>query len=550
MLVAVVLAAGAAMVMSVLATEKYRATSGVLISAGIRSIESEAGVAAGSEVEAEVRAVVGDEPELSVEIVEGADVLRLSAVSTNAENAAFAANTFADVVVAPRGEGAEVIDRATVPADPFEPRTWRNVLLAAGAGLLIGLVAAWIVRRADSTIRSRRQLADVTGVPNLAVIPRVPLGEPRPDGLATARDPNSVESEAYRTLRTAYEFVTADLGATVVMVTSPRPGEGKSSVASNLAAAAALAGRRVVLVDGDLRKPRVHRMFGLANVCGLSSVLTGEATLGGAVQRVESEGNLAVLSAGPPPPDPAELLTSERLGLALGALAQAADLVVVDVPPVLPVTDATILAQHVDVVLLAATADVSDRREWAEMMERLDVVGATVIGTVLSRADARVESSASYRYAPSAPPPGWWVSEAGGGEAGGVVGNGEADGGHRDHGGDAPSAQRKDTTEALPRSELLTWAETAPDATHEPVGAGGAEGRNGSGDEHGDHGRPDIGLDGAGSGDRDSGSTADETGDGPSEPPPVRNFGPPSVDELAARHEEQRPEGEQGADDR
>jgi hypothetical protein len=194
-------------------------------------------VASGSELVGEVRAVVGDEPELSVEAVD-ADVLEFTATSTNADNAATAANAYADVYVA-QAPGAEVVDRAEVPSDPYEPDVARNVLLAALAGLVIGVVAALLVAWRDGTIRSERQLTKVTGVANLAVIPRHPLGEVRPDDVAVLRDPNSIESEAYRTLRTVLDFVAQDRPFTVVLVTSPRPGEGKSSVAANLAAAVA-----------------------------------------------------------------------------------------------------------------------------------------------------------------------------------------------------------------------------------------------------------------------------------------------------------------------
>ena len=277
---------------------------------------------------------------------------------------------------------------------------------------MIGVVAALLVAWRDTTIRSDRQLAKLTHVPNLAVIPRHPLGEVRPDDVAVLRDPNSIESEAYRTLRTVLDFVAQDRPFTVLLVTSPRPGEGKSSVAANLAAAAAQAGRKVVLVDGDLRRPQVHRLFVTGNDLGLSSVLTGEAPLQQCVQRVDPDRNVALLTAGPPPPDPAELLTDERLRLALESLAGASDLVVIDAPPVLPVADPIILAQVADATLLVATAGFSDRREWTETLDRLGKVNAEVIGTVLLRPDSRVHATPSYRYAPSAAPAHWWVTEA------------------------------------------------------------------------------------------------------------------------------------------
>jgi capsular exopolysaccharide synthesis family protein len=406
-LVAVVVAAVVALALSLLSTPRYRATADVLAGPGADGVELL--VASGSELVTDVRAVVGDEPELSVEEV--GEVLRFTATSTNADNAATAANAYADVYV-DQTPGAEVIDRADVPSDPFEPDVVRSVLLAALAGLLIGVVAALVVRWRDTTIRSERQLAKVTGLANLAVVPRHPLGEVRPDDVAVLRDPNSIESEAYRTLRTVLDFVAQDRPFTVVLVTSPRPGEGKSSVAANLAAVVAQVGRRVVLVDGDLRRPQVHRLFVTGNDLGLSSLLTGEASLQQCVQRVDPDRNVALLSAGPPPPDPAELLTHERLRLALESLAGASDLVVIDAPPVLPVADPIILAQLADVTLLVATAGLSDRREWSETLERLRKVDARLVGTVLLQPDSRVHATPSYRYAPTAAPAHWWVTEA------------------------------------------------------------------------------------------------------------------------------------------
>jgi hypothetical protein len=130
------------------------------------------------------------------------------------------------------------------------------------------------------------------------------------------------------------------------------------------------------------------------------------------VQRVDRESNVALLTAGPPPPDPAELLSHDRLRLALASLAGGSDLVVIDAPPVLPVADPIILAQVADATLLVATAGFSDRREWTETLDRLRKVGADVIGTVLLRPDSRVHGTPSYRYAPSAAPAHWWVTEA------------------------------------------------------------------------------------------------------------------------------------------
>jgi receptor protein-tyrosine kinase len=506
------LAAGVALTLSLLSTPMYEASAKVLVDARVRSIGSEAAVASSSAVQDQVREIIGNEPDLEVDVVDDSEVLIFTATSSNADNAALAANTHAAVFVAPRGDGAQVIEPATVPSDPYEPETVRNTVLAFLAGLLIGIVAALVVSRRDTTIRSSRRLSAITGVPNLAVIPRVPLGDRRPDDLAALGDPNSIEAEAYRTLRTAVEFLLHESGAKIVLVTSPRPGEGKSSVAANLAVTAAQAGRNVVLIDGDLRKPQVHRSFGLRNDRGLSSVLTGDSTLGRAVKRTDAEPNLVVLPAGPPPSDPADLLLSDRLGKAIDGLARAADLVVIDAPPVLPVTDSTILAQHCDAALLAATAGLSDRREWEETLERLSVVRANVIGTVLSRPDSRVEATTTYHYAPTAAPANWWVAQASGRDA---------------------VAEPADVTEVMQRAavdDLLAVRGTATAPAKGPTGAQPARStvgvasasaedqaadrdRGAAGNGHGDERGADGGLQGAGSSDGDGGDTPDQSDD-------------------------------------
>ena len=499
------LAAAVALVLSLLSTSMYRATAEVLVASDAESVAAEVAVASSPEVVSQVRQQVGPGPELSVEAASQAGVLEFTATSSNADNAAIAANTHAEVYVDARG--GEVIQPASTPSSAYEPNTIRNTVLAFLAGLLIGIVAAIVVGRLDSTIRSRRRLQDITGVPNLAVIPRVPLGQRRPDDLAAMGDPNSVEAEAYRTLRTAVEFLANESGAKVILVTSPRPGEGKSSVAANLAVTAAQAGRNVVLIDGDLRKPQIHRSFGVRNDRGLSTVLTGEGSLSKAVKRLDAEKNLVIVPAGPPPPNPAELLLSDRLAKAIKGLAGAADLVFIDAPPVLPVTDSTILAQQCDAVLLAATVGLSDRREWAETIERLEVIKAPVMGTVLSRPDSRVEPTPTYHYAPSAAPANWWVTQATHAEQSAKVGVAAPD----------------EVTTVIARDTLddLLWDESAP---KDPVSGGGArppaartkdrydhEARRDGSDGGGEDRRPDRGLERSGSSDGNGSEPADQT---------------------------------------
>jgi polysaccharide biosynthesis transport protein len=268
------------------------------------------------------------------------------------------------------------------------------VLLAALAGLVIGVVAALVVAWRHVITRPERRLAKATGLPTLAVIPRHLQDAVASDGVVVLRDPHSIESDAYRSLLAALDAVAHVRPFTVLMVTSPRPDEAPSSVAANVAAAVARSGRRVVLVDGDLLGPRVHRLFGVGNDVGLSAVVTGDAALRQCVQRLDVDRNVALLTAGPPPADPVELLSSERMRRVVESLAGASDLVVIDAPPVLSVTDPIVLAQLADATLLVATVGHTYWREWVEALERLREVDADVIGTVLLRPDARVTQRA------------------------------------------------------------------------------------------------------------------------------------------------------------
>lgn len=397
-IVPVVVATVVAGVLTLLSTPRYRATADVFAGA-----DAGAGgllVASGSGLRAEVDAIVGDDTELSVGAA--GDVLQFTASSTNADNAATAANVYADAYVE-LAPAAEVVERAVPPSDPYEPNVVRSVLLAALAGLAIGVVAALVVARRDTTIRSARRLTEITRAPNLAAIPSRQLDEVGPDVVVILRDPDSIESEAYRGLWTELDGVVRDHPLGVLAVTSPRTGEGKSAVAANLAAAVAQSGRKVVLVDADLRSPQVHRLFGIGNDQGLSSVLLGQAPLQPCVQRLDRERNVALLPAGPVPPDPTRLLSSARLRLAIESLAAASDLVVIDAPPVRPTADPINLAQVADATLLVATAGVTDQLEWTETVGRLRMVGADVIGTVLLRPGAGVRDAPGRRDEPMPP---------------------------------------------------------------------------------------------------------------------------------------------------
>lgn len=202
--------------------------------------------------------------------------------------------------------------------------------------------------------------------------------------LMTVADPRSPVAEAYRSLRTNLSFANLDQKLHTILVTSAGPEEGKSTVLANLAVVEAQAGRQVIIVDADLRRPRQHELFGLANGEGLTTMLADENGLQQPPLQSTAVPGLQVLTSGPQPPLPAEMLASERMGRAIAALAAHADLVLFDAPPVVAVTDAAILAPQVDGVLLVINADRTRREHAQRAQQLLEKVNAHLIGSVLN----------------------------------------------------------------------------------------------------------------------------------------------------------------------
>lgn len=214
--------------------------------------------------------------------------------------------------------------------------------------------------------------------------------------LIVHEQPKSPIAEAYRTLRTNIQYAKVDGELKVLLFTSAGPGEGKSTVAANTAVALAQTGNRVILVDCDLRKPVQHHVFRL-NKKGLTNCLVGESPVTELLQETEVA-NLRVLTSGPIPPNPAELLGSSRMGQALDSLKEAADYVIIDSPPTIAVTDACVLSRRADGVILVLDAD-SVRPEMAQKAkELLENAQAPILGAILNRAEIEAEHSYYYYY--------------------------------------------------------------------------------------------------------------------------------------------------------
>jgi capsular exopolysaccharide synthesis family protein len=286
-----------------------------------------------------------------------------------------------------------VTQPAVAPTIPVSPRTKLNLALGLLAGLALGAGGALLRARLDTTLKSSDDVSALTGSVPLGLVPVDPGVKEHP---LVISDPASSRAEAYRTLRTNLQFADVDHPPRVIVVTSPLPGDGKSTSTCNIALTLAMNGSKVVLVDADLRRPRACDYLGLDNAVGLTNVLAGQLDVSEALVPW-NRGLLDVLPSGPVPPNPSELLGSQQMGLLLQQLSQRYEFVVIDSAPLLPVTDAAVLATLADgaVVVLRHGTTTVDQGERA--LQALSTVNARLLGTVINFVPVR-KRAARYTY--------------------------------------------------------------------------------------------------------------------------------------------------------
>jgi polysaccharide biosynthesis transport protein len=287
------------------------------------------------------------------------------------------------VVANSRANNVQVMDKAEVPGAPILPSPRKDWITALMAGITIALGLAFGIEYLDDTVKTPEDITRRLKLPLLGLVPavrgdRVPvLSEPVPHDFG----------EAFRSLRTSLVFTSGAQATRIVAVTSSQPLEGKTTTACNLAMALALGGSRVLLIDADMRRPGLHKTMGLQNGTGLSHLLVGQARVRDAVQRT-SEPNLVAITAGRTPPNPSELLSSERMNNLLTNLATGPfDWVIIDTPPVLAVTDAVILAQRVSGVVFVVGSEMTRRVHAERALETLQSGHPRSVTVVLNRVD-------------------------------------------------------------------------------------------------------------------------------------------------------------------
>ena len=291
-----------------------------------------------------------------------------------------------------------LVTPAQTPVSPSSPKPVQDALLGLAAGLALGLGAAFLRDSFDDRLTSKEATEHAGGAPVLAMTPLVPSWRRQNPLVVTVTEPTSPAAESYRSLRTSLKFARQEQQLRSLVVTSPGVSEGKTATLANLGVVFAQAGERVVLVSCDLRRPRIGEFFGLDEQAGLTGVLLDQRTLEETVLPVPGFERLSLLPAGPVPPNPAELLDSARARDIFTRLRDQYDLVLIDSPPVLPVTDAAILSRHADATLMLAAAGQTRRSDLHRAVEKLDQVGATILGTVLNKVTRQTGRYYGYGY--------------------------------------------------------------------------------------------------------------------------------------------------------
>ncbi len=301
-----------------------------------------------------------------------------------------------------KANNIRTVDEALPDPVPVRPKLAVNLAMSLVLGLFGGVVLAFLLEYLDVTVKTREDIEQVIGVPLLGVVPIIPpddlhsLPNELDRNLYVHARPRSTAAECMRSIRTNVLFRTPQSAVRTLLITSAAPREGKSFTSSNLAAIIAMTGSRVLLIDADLRRPALHKRFGLPNDVGLCSLFTGDATLDQVVQPTHIDG-LSVMVAGPPPSNPGEMLGSDRMVRLLKSFRNY-DFVIVDSPPVNVVADPLVLSSMVDGVLLVVEANRTGRNVVKQAVARLREMKANVLGAMVNKLNIRTAGYGYYYY--------------------------------------------------------------------------------------------------------------------------------------------------------
>ena len=303
--------------------------------------------------------------------------------------------SYEDIRIAEAGNLNNLIidEHARVPQDPIRPRTLTNTLLAGVVGVLLAVGTVFLVEYLDDTIKDPDILEQATGLSTMGLIAEY-SSQDENEALVMVAQPRSPIAEAYRQVRTNVQYVSVSRDLSTILVSSANVGEGKSTTAANLAIALAQANSKVILVDSDMRRPVLHHKFGLSNSTGLTTLLLSKENDTAFLQETNIT-NLWLIPSGPTPPNPAELIHSERMKQVIHWLHENADYVIVDSPPILAVTDSVLLSQIASTTLMVIQASETSQQSLIRAIQQIRAVDGHIAGVLFNKVDLR---RSSYYY--------------------------------------------------------------------------------------------------------------------------------------------------------
>ena len=291
-----------------------------------------------------------------------------------------------------------IIDKANPPTRKFKPSLKTNLLFGLLLGLLLGMGIAFLREFIDDTIKDTQLLEKISGLPVLTQLPEIKTKSSKEVALQAAIKPRSALSESIRSLRTSLRFSTRNGAPQSIFITSSAPGEGKTSIAVNLAIAYAQSGSRVLLIDADLRNPSVHKLLEVDNLKGLTNYLADPQAVNSEISHSCMIKNLQVIPSGPIPPDPVELLSGNKMIELLNTASKSYDYIIIDGPPVLGLADALVISNLSDATIVAVEAGKTRKTKMLDALKRLERANANLIGSVITRISREVNPEYDQQY--------------------------------------------------------------------------------------------------------------------------------------------------------
>lgn len=334
---------------------------------------------------------------VTVRTVQDSRFMAIVIVDRDPNTAAYLANTFAEVLILKAedvigAKNIQIVDAADAPELPVSPNVVKNTALASFMGLMIGILIVAVRILFDTKINTQTDLEELLEVNFLGKL--LPIKSDQKD-LIVLEDSKAYDAELYKLVRTNLDFLCSDMAYKKILFTSTQPSEGKTTTISNIAVSFALVGKKVLLIDCDLRKPRLHKVFGVSNDSGLTNYLVKDTSVTEVIKQTDIKG-LYLMTSGPKPPNPNTLLMSNKLGPFLDEAEETFDIILVDAPPLLPVADSLTLTRVVDGVVMVVASKEAKKVDLINGVKSIDNLKKPLLGVVLTK--VKVNGRQYYYY--------------------------------------------------------------------------------------------------------------------------------------------------------